>query len=87
MSTGAWSQQILKDLGIKLLIQPGKAQDKCLQIYRDKCTSNSFESKVAVTPMEGFTFGGTMEISGINDRTNIKRVHAIADSVTNIIQL
>ena len=24
LSTGAWSQQILKDLGIKLLIQPGK---------------------------------------------------------------
>ena len=41
------------------------------------------ESKVAVTPMDGFTrFGGTMEISGINHRTNIRRVQAIADSVT-----
>ena len=84
LSTGAWSQQILKDLGIKLLIQPGKGYR--INVYKSTgitLPAILLESKVAVTPMEGFTrFGGTMEISGINDRTNIKRVHAIADSVT-----
>ena len=84
MSTGAWSQQILKDLGIKLLIQPGKGYR--INVYKSTgitLPAILLESKVAVTPMEGFTrFGGTMEISGVNDRTNIKRVHAIADSVT-----
>ncbi len=84
LSTGAWSQQILKDLGIKLLIQPGKGYR--INVYKSTgitLPAILLESKVAVTPMDGFTrFGGTMEISGINDRTNIKRVHAIADSVT-----
>ena len=84
LSTGAWSQQILNDLGIKLLIQPGKGYR--INVYKSTGITQPailLESKVAVTPMDGFTrFGGTMEISGINDRTNIKRVHAIADSVT-----
>ena len=84
LSTGAWSQQILNNLGIKLLIQPGKGYR--INVYKSTgitLPAILLESKVAVTPMEGFTrFGGTMEISGINDRTNIKRVHAIADSVT-----
>ena len=84
LSTGAWSQQILNDLGIKLLIQPGKGYR--INVYKSTgitLPAILLESKVAVTPMDGFTrFGGTMEISGINDRTNIKRVHAIADSVT-----
>ena len=84
LSTGAWSQQILKDLGIKLLIQPGKGYR--INVYKSTgitLPAILLESKVAVTPMDGFTrFGGTMEISGINNRTNIKRVQAIADSAT-----
>ena len=84
LSTGAWSQQILKDLGIKLFIQPGKGYR--LNVYKSTgitLPAILLESKVAVTPMDGFTrFGGTMEISGINHRTNIRRVQAIADSVT-----
>ena len=84
LSTGAWSQQILKDLGIKLFIQPGKGYR--LNVYKPTgitLPAILLESKVAVTPMQGFTrFGGTMEISGINHRTNIRRVQAIADSVT-----
>ncbi len=84
LSTGAWSQQILKDLGIKLFIQPGKGYR--VNVYKSTgitLPAILLESKVAVTPMYGFTrFGGTMEISGINHRTNIKRVQAIADSVT-----
>ena len=65
------------------MIQPGKGYR--INVYKSTgitLPAILLESKVAVTPMDGFTrFGGTMEISGINDRTNIKRVHAIADSV------
>src|SRR5690606_1023159 len=40
------------------------------------------ESKVAVTPMNGFTrFAGTMEIAGINDKINKVRVDAIGNAV------
>ena len=42
------------------------------------------EAKVAVTPMEGFTrFAGTMEIAGINNTINSKRVDAIANAAKN----
>ena len=80
IATGAWSERILKNLGIYLSIQAGKGYSFNL----DKSTGISIpaillEAKVAVTPMKGYTrFGGTMEISGINKKINLNRVNAIA---------
>jgi len=80
LATGAWSETLLKELGIKLSVQAGKG-------YRLNVNSETgislpailLESKVAVTPMQGFTrFAGTMEISGINHKIMPKRVAAIA---------
>ena len=82
VAAGAWSENLLKKLKIKLLIQPGKGYS----IDFFKKTGISYpvillEDKVAVTPMDGFTrFGGTMEISGLNTKINLKRVNAIAKS-------
>jgi len=82
IAAGAWSENLLKKLRIKLLIQAGKGY----RINLLKKTGISYpaillEDKVAVTPMDGFTrFGGTMEVSGLNTRINIKRVNAIAKS-------
>ena len=80
IATGAWSERILKELGIRLSVQAGKGYS----LNYHKPTGISLpaillESKVAVTPMKGFTrFGGTMELSGINNQINTKRVAAIA---------
>ena len=82
IAAGAWSENLLKKLRIKLLIQAGKGY----RINLLKKTGISYpaillEDKVAVTPMAGFTrFGGTMEISGLNTKINYKRVNAIAKS-------
>ncbi|MBK78922.1 MAG: amino acid dehydrogenase [Flavobacteriaceae bacterium] len=82
LAAGAWSENLLKKLKIKLLIQPGKGYS----IDFFKKTGISYpvillEDKVAVTPMDGFTrFGGTMEISGLNTKINLKRANAIAKS-------
>ena len=82
VAAGAWSENLLKKLKIKLLIQSGKGYS----IDFFKKTGISYpaillEDKVAVTPMDGFTrFGGTMEISGLNTKINLKRVNAIAKS-------
>ena len=82
VAAGAWSENLLKKLKIKLLIQPGKGYS----IDFFKKTGISYpvillEDKVAVTPMDGFTrFGGTMEISGLNTKINLKRANAIAKS-------
>ena len=45
------------------------------------------ESKVAVTPMQGFTrFSGTMEIAGINTSIRMNRVQAIAQASSQYYQ-
>jgi|SRR6056300_119683 len=84
IASGAWSESLLKQLGIQLSVQAGKG-------YRINVTQPTginlpailLESKVAVTPMQGFTrFGGTMELSGINHQINTKRVQAIAQAAT-----
>jgi D-amino-acid dehydrogenase len=75
VATGAWSEQLLKSLGIKLSVQAGKGY----RLNVDYETGISLpaillESKVAVTPMRGFTrFAGTMEISGLNHKIMSKR--------------
>ncbi len=84
LAAGSWSALLSKKLGVHLLLQAGKG-------YRINTTRPTgiklpailTESKVAVTPMNGFTrFGGTMEIAGINNKINKNRVDAIANAVT-----
>lgn len=84
LAAGSWSALLSKKVGIHLLLQAGKG-------YRINTTKPTgiklpailMESKVAVTPMNGFTrFAGTMEIGGINDKINKTRVNAIANAVT-----
>ncbi|WP_460217731.1 NAD(P)/FAD-dependent oxidoreductase [Psychroserpens sp. MEBiC05023] len=84
LAAGSWSHILSKKIRLKLLLQAGKG-------YRMNSTRNTgisipailAESKVAVTPMNGFTrFAGTMEIAGINHDINPVRVEAIAQAVT-----
>lgn len=84
LAAGSWSSFLSKKLGIELLLQAGKG-------YRINTTRPTgiklpallTESKVAVTPMNGFTrFAGTMEIAGINDKINKVRVDAIGKALT-----
>jgi D-amino-acid dehydrogenase len=84
IASGAWSETLLKNLGIKLSVQAGKGYR--LNVNADTGISLPailLEAKVAVTPMQGFTrFAGTMEISGINHKIMPKRVAAIAKAAT-----
>lgn len=84
LATGSWSGLLAKKLRLNLLMQAGKGY----RINTQKETGITVpailtESKVAVTPMNGFTrFAGTMEIAGINNNINPVRVQAIANAVT-----
>lgn len=80
LATGAWSEKLLKPLGIRLSIQAGKGYRLNVETETGiTLPSILLEAKVAVTPMQGFTrFAGTMEISGINHRILPQRVAAIA---------
>ena len=85
LAAGSWSSYLSKKVGINLLLQAGKGY----RIDTERPTgvrlpSLLVESKVGVTPMNGFTrFAGTMELAGINDRINKVRVNAIASAVHN----
>jgi len=84
-AAGAWTEKLLKSLKISLSVQAGKG-------YRINVKTPVgitmpailMESKVAVTPMQGFTrFSGTMEIAGINNTIRMNRVKAIAGAASN----
>jgi D-amino-acid dehydrogenase len=85
IASGAWSESLLKSLGIRLSVQAGKGyRINVSQPTGITIPSILLEAKVAVTPMQGFTrFGGTMELSGINHHINTKRVAAIAKAASD----
>jgi D-amino-acid dehydrogenase len=85
IATGSWTQELAKKLNVTIPVQAGKG-------YRIDVTSETkinipailLESKVAVTPMNGFVrFAGTMEIGGINHEINSNRVNAIANAASD----
>ncbi|NND62644.1 MAG: FAD-dependent oxidoreductase [Flavobacteriaceae bacterium] len=82
LAAGSWSAELAKQLGIKILLQPGKGYS--INVNRPtgiKLPGILAESKIAVTPMNGFTrFSGTMEIDGINHDIKPQRVRAIAEA-------
>ena len=83
VASGTWSAQLLKKLNLKLLLQPGKGYAfESKRISEISTPTILVEAKTAVTPMLGFTrFAGTMELSGISNEINKKRVDAIAKAV------
>ena len=82
LAAGSWSAWLAKKLGIHIPLQAGKGY----AINVPKATGITvpavlMETKVACTPMNGFTrFAGTMEFSGINKHIRKERVEAIAQS-------
>tara|TARA_R110000796_G_scaffold88850_2_gene191772 strand:+ start:38604 stop:39854 length:1251 start_codon:yes stop_codon:yes gene_type:complete len=81
LAAGSWSGHIARKLNIKLPLQAGKGY----RINVERPTGITIpailmETKMAVTPMQGFTrFAGTMEFSGINEVIRKERVDAIAN--------
>jgi len=84
LAAGSWTSQICKKAGLKLLIQAGKGY--CINSEKSfgiSIPAILAETKVAITPMNGFTrFAGTMEIAGINHNINKVRIEAMARAVT-----
>jgi D-amino-acid dehydrogenase len=81
---GSWSPSLARSLGLKLPMQAGKGYSFDLEKPRQLpqiCAILS-EARVAVTPMGStLRFGGTMEISGLNEQINPARVRGILQSI------
>ena len=81
---GSWSPVISRELGLKIPMQAGKGYSLTLPKPRQlpQLCSIFCEARVAVTPMNGaLRFGGTMEIAGMSESINVRRVRGIVNSV------
>ena len=83
---GSWSALMTKQIGLNLPMQAGKGYSLTLKEPRQlpKTCAIFSEARVAVTPMGNtLRFGGTMEIAGLNETINYRRVQGIIKSVPN----
>jgi D-amino-acid dehydrogenase len=80
LSGGAWSSSLAEGLGLRLPMQAGKGYTLTLERPPQLpaiCALLS-EARIAVTPMgKSLRVGGTMEMSGLNERINPARVQGI----------
>ena len=84
LAGGSWSPAMLAGLGLRLPMQAGKGYSLTLPKPRFKLTRSLIftERRIAVTPMgDSLRFGGTMELSGINNDIRPERVRQIIESV------
>jgi D-amino-acid dehydrogenase len=82
---GIWSQNLVRELGIRIPMQAGKGYSLTMEdpvSLPRRCAILS-EARVAVTPMgASLRFAGTLEFSGIDERIDAARVRGIVNAVT-----
>ena len=81
---GSWSPGCARGLRLSLPMQAGKGYSLTLRAPRQlpQLCAIFTEARVAVTPMDGaLRFGGTMEIAGLNERIDPRRVAGIVKAV------
>jgi D-amino-acid dehydrogenase len=80
LAAGCWSPGIVRDIGLRLPVQPGKGYSITLQDpgIRVRIPMILEEARIAVTPMgDSLRLAGTMELSGMDPGINMRRVRAI----------
>ena len=84
LAGGAWAPGLVRELGLRLPMQAGKGYSVTLPqpIELPQLCSILTEARVAVTPMgDALRVGGTMEIAGLNDRVDPRRVEGILRAI------
>lgn len=80
VSSGSWIPHVAKMLGIKLLLQPGKGYSHTYPHVEKNLNFPAImvDTRCAISPWGNqLRIGGTMELSGINDRILVKRMRGI----------
>ena len=83
LATGSWLPVVAKMMGIKLLLQPGKGYSHTYQHVENnvKYPAILVDGRCAITPWgHQLRIGGTMELSGINNKVLVKRMQGVYDS-------
>nr|NIR49120.1 FAD-dependent oxidoreductase [candidate division KSB1 bacterium]NIR70842.1 FAD-dependent oxidoreductase [candidate division KSB1 bacterium]NIS24628.1 FAD-dependent oxidoreductase [candidate division KSB1 bacterium]NIT71530.1 FAD-dependent oxidoreductase [candidate division KSB1 bacterium]NIU25228.1 FAD-dependent oxidoreductase [candidate division KSB1 bacterium] len=84
LTAGAWSPTLIRNLKLKLPIQPAKGYSITLNHTQDipQIPLILEEAKVAVTPLgDRLRFAGTLELAGLDLSFNMRRVHAVLKAV------
>jgi D-amino-acid dehydrogenase len=84
LAGGAWSPVLARSLGLTLPIQAGKGYSLTLDNPRQlpRICAIFTEARLAVTPMDGrLRFAGTMEMAGLDERMNLRRIRGIVGSI------
>jgi D-amino-acid dehydrogenase len=83
LATGSWLPVVAKMMGIHLLLQPGKGYSYTYPYVEKniKYPAILVDGRCAITPWgHQLRIGGTMELSGINNKVLVKRMQGIYDS-------
>ena len=85
IAAGAWSRGVIKLTDIKIPLIPGRGYSVTLENspFKVNYPAVLMEGRVAITPMDGnkIRFGGTMEITSINQPPRMNRVQGILNAV------
>lgn len=84
LCAGSWTGKLVKNLGLKMLIQDGKGYSFTTTEVkkRPKIPGILEEVAVAVTPMGNrLRIGGSLELSGMNSSISRTRAHAVISSI------
>jgi D-amino-acid dehydrogenase len=84
LCAGIWSKELARDLGLSLPMQAGKGYSLTLESppAQPRICAILSEARVAMTPMgRSVRFGGTMELTGIDETINPIRIGGIVKSV------
>lgn len=85
LATGSWVGQTARGLKLHLPMQAGKGYSLTLPAPRQlpRICALGAEARIAITPMNGqLRVGGTMEITGLDESINPRRVQGILKSFT-----
>ncbi len=80
IASGSWLPVVSKSLGIDIMLQAGKGYSMTFENMKNnlKYPAILVDRRVAMTPMgRDLRMGGTMEISGLNSPTLLKRASSI----------
>jgi len=83
VATGSWLPVVAKMMGIKLLLQPGKGYSHTYNHVEKniKYPAILVDGRCAITPWgQQLRIGGTMELSGLNNKVMISRMQGIYNS-------
>jgi D-amino-acid dehydrogenase len=87
LAAGMWSKDIARRLGFRLPMQSGKGYSLTIPAAsaaaQPRTCAILSEARLAMTPMgEDIRFGGTMEVTGIDETIDHDRVRGIAEAVS-----